>query len=230
MSVALDLFSPRMVAERRGDGVLVLRSADPLGGHAPGMPTRSAPAPWHIPAASPPPSAPATNGSASAGARRAMSWPTRRRSRACPPRPRRRAGTESSSGTTCAMWSPWSTWPTRGSRWQRWPRPQSESGSAGWSPHWPDEEFDDCLVRLMPDSILARARRGPVKGRWGAIVRWPSQLHPSIALHGGPVKCAGQLRPSPLRGVASNHGRAAVAGRGAAASNHPGLHGCYDCA
>ncbi|HEY6596105.1 MAG TPA: hypothetical protein VI011_18695 [Asanoa sp.] len=50
MSVALDLFSPpRMVAERRGDGVLVLRSADPLGGHASSMPTRSAPAPWHIP-------------------------------------------------------------------------------------------------------------------------------------------------------------------------------------
>ena len=67
-----------------------------------------------------------------------MSWPTRRSSRACPPRPRRRAGTECSSGTTCAFRSLWSTWPTRGSRWQRWPRPQSESGSARWSPRWHD--------------------------------------------------------------------------------------------
>jgi feruloyl-CoA synthase len=35
-------------------------------------PRHSAPAPWHIPAASSPPSEPATNGSASAGARRAQ--------------------------------------------------------------------------------------------------------------------------------------------------------------
>ena len=63
-----------------------------------------------------------------------MRWPTQRSSRVCPPRRSRRAGTESSSGTTCYFRSPWSTWPTRGSRWRRSPPRQSESGSVRWSP------------------------------------------------------------------------------------------------
>src|SRR5829696_4763528 len=152
-----------------------------------------------------------------------MSWPTRRSSRACPPRRRRRAGTECSSGTTCAFRSPWSTWPTRGSRWQRWPRPQRGSGSARWSPHWHDVGLSRWpgKRRRSTGSAAADSRSASA---WGATGSRASTRSPARSLTTADAQACSRSRSrsSRSRGRANRCTTAASTTRSTACVSCPG--------